>query len=134
MLSVQKCCLKRNVLNHSQTISLKDMKFFSLGTFYILYIHLNKLINEHFTNSFFLTKTPNILNESQTYYEHFNGAKFISVLDSFHSFYIFGVQKSKKSTFLVKTIFLVIVFFFKLKCRCVRTGQGEVKKKQTPNI
>ena len=26
-------------------------------------IHLSKLINEHFTNSFFLTKAPIILNE-----------------------------------------------------------------------
>ena len=30
------------------------------------YIHLNKLINEHFTNSFFLTKAQIILNEFLT--------------------------------------------------------------------
>ena len=30
------------------------------------YIHLNKLVNEHFTNSFFLTKAPIIMNEFLT--------------------------------------------------------------------
>ena len=42
-------------------------------------LHLNKLINEHYTNSFFLTKAPKILNMFWSNHEQFNGPKFISV-------------------------------------------------------
>ena len=34
ILSVSKCCLKRNILNLSRTISLKGMKFFSWNFLY----------------------------------------------------------------------------------------------------
>ena len=45
--------------------------------------------------------------------------------DSFHSFYIFGVQKCKKATFLVKNSFWCI--FIQLKRRGLRTGPGDFK-------
>ena len=48
-------------------------------------------------------------------------------LDSFHSFYIFGVQK--KNQHWLKNIFGCI--FIKLKCRCLPTGPGDLK---TSNI
>ena len=39
-----KCCPKRNVLNHFQTISLKEITFFSLGTYYKLYMNKYSLL------------------------------------------------------------------------------------------
>ena len=46
--------------------------------------------------------------------------------DSFHSFYILGIQKCKKQRFWWKNIFGCI--FIKLKCMCLRTGPGDLKK------
>ena len=45
--------------------------------------------------------------------------------DSFHSFYIFGIQKCKYQRFFVKNIFGCI--FIKSKCMCLRTGPGDLK-------
>ena len=52
--------------------------------------------------------------------------------DSFHSFYIFGIQKCKNQRFLWKNIFGCI--FIKSKCMCLRTGPGDLKKHQTFEI
>ena len=49
--------------------------------------------------------------------------------DSFHSFYIIGIQKCKDQRFLWKNIFGCI--FIISKCMCLRTGPGDLK---TPNI
>ena len=45
--------------------------------------------------------------------------------DSFHSFYIFGIQKCKNQRFFVKNIFGRI--FIKSRCMCLRTGPGDLK-------
>ena len=45
--------------------------------------------------------------------------------DSFHSFYIFGIQKCKNQHFLWKNIFGCI--FIKSNCMCLRTGPGDIK-------
>ena len=47
--------------------------------------------------------------------------------DSFHSFYIFGIQKCINQRFFVKNIFGCI--FIKSKCMYLRTGPGDIKKK-----
>ena len=50
--------------------------------------------------------------------------------DSFHSFYICGIQKCKNQRFFCeKGIFGCI--FIKSKCMCLQTGPGALK---TPNI
>ena len=51
--------------------------------------------------------------------------------DSFHSFYIFGIQKCKNQHFGVK-IFRCI--FIKLKCMYLQIGPGDLKKHQTFEI
>ena len=45
--------------------------------------------------------------------------------DSFHSFYIFGIQKCKNQRFWRKNVFGCT--FIKSKCRFLRTGPGDLK-------
>ena len=76
--------------------------------------HLNKLINEHFTNMIFLTKAPIILNDFFDLIMSISMGQSLEVFwESFHSFYIFGIQKCKKSTFFVKKYFWV--YFYQIE-------------------
>ena len=52
--------------------------------------------------------------------------------DSFHSFYIFGIQKCKNQRFLRKNIFGCI--FIKSKCMCLQTGPGDSKNTKHLNF
>ena len=47
ILSVKKCCLIRNVLNLSRTISLKYIKFFSWNLLYIVHRCLKYVLLEN---------------------------------------------------------------------------------------
>ena len=59
-------------------------------------IHLSNLINEHFTNSLFLTKTPIILNDFYLIMSISMDQSLEVVPDSFDSFYNYGVEYVKK--------------------------------------
>ena len=80
-------------------------------------IHLSKLINEHFSNSYFLTKAPMILNDFTLIMSISMNQRLEVFRDSFHLFYIFGVQNVKINVFGKKKIW--VYFSIKLKCGCL---------------
>ena len=92
---------------------------------WLLYIHLSKLIHEHFSNSYFLTRALIILNDFNLIMSISMDQSLEVFMDSFHSFYIFRVQKCKNQRFWSKQYLWCI--FIKLNCRCFQLVQATYK-------